>query len=272
MTEIKRYDVVLVDGVPAHRPSEQGRWVKHGDLAELQDQLQRYSMSAGQVDQRKSESDAVRVALGFSADADDVAPCDLVDAIAALQEQLGNDLLAQELRKKSRPHPRRRAAMSTQQLKILAQQATPWSWKWFTSNSHNRLSSVASGKDGDVISAFKAADGAACVSISQDDMAFIEAAHPGAVLELIERLETAERERDELRAEQAEHDDQTTPPAAIAPDGYRTVPIAPTAEMLRVGGNVYEYCEENGEYPYDAARGIYSIMISAAPAPGGDAE
>ncbi|WP_338506970.1 hypothetical protein VRB95_08390 [Erwinia aphidicola] len=88
MTEIKRYDVVLVDGVPAHRPSEQGRWVKHGDLAELQDQLQRYSMSAGQVDQRKSESDAVRVALGFSADADDVAPCDLVDAIAALQEQV----------------------------------------------------------------------------------------------------------------------------------------------------------------------------------------
>ncbi|WP_338506969.1 hypothetical protein VRB95_08385 [Erwinia aphidicola] len=85
-------------------------------------------------------------------------------------------------------------------------------------------------------------------------------------------LGTAERERDDLRAEQAEHDDQTTPPAASAPDGYRTVPIAPTAEMLRVGGNVYEYCEENGEYPYDAARGIYSIMISAAPAPGGDAE
>lgn len=91
--------------------------------------------------------------------------------------------------------------MKTQQLKILAQQATPWPWKWFTSNSHNRLSSVASGKDGDVISAFKAVDGAACVSISHDDMAFIEAAHPGAVLELIERLEAAERERDELRRE-----------------------------------------------------------------------
>ncbi|WP_338507195.1 hypothetical protein VRB95_11120 [Erwinia aphidicola] len=59
------------------------------------------------------------------------------------------------------------------------------------------------------------------------------------------------------------------PPAASAPDGYRTVPIAPTAEMLRVGGNVYEYCEENGEYRDDAARGIYSIMIAAAPAPGG---
>ncbi|KMV71985.1 hypothetical protein AI28_17805 [bacteria symbiont BFo1 of Frankliniella occidentalis] len=83
--------------------------------------------------------------------------------------------------------------MKTQQLKILAQQATPWPWKWFTSNSHNRLSSVPSGKDGDVISAFKAADGAACVSISHDDMAFIEAVHPGVVIELIVRLEAAER-------------------------------------------------------------------------------
>lgn len=112
--------------------------------------------------------------------------------------------------------------MNIQHLKELANLATPWPWKWFTSNSHNRLSSVASGKDGDVISAFKAADGAACVSISHDDMAFIEAAHPGAVLELIERLEAAdkdgreyailagtnaaraekaERERDELRLE-----------------------------------------------------------------------
>lgn len=83
--------------------------------------------------------------------------------------------------------------MKTLQLRELAKLATPWPWKWFTSNSHNRLSSVPSGKDGDVISAFKAADGAACVSISQDDMAFIEAAHPGAVLELIERLEAAEK-------------------------------------------------------------------------------
>lgn len=83
--------------------------------------------------------------------------------------------------------------MKNQHLKELAKLATPWPWKWFTSNSHNRLSSVPSGKDGDVISAFKAADGAACVSISQGDMAFIEAAHPGAVIELIERLEAAEK-------------------------------------------------------------------------------
>lgn len=92
--------------------------------------------------------------------------------------------------------------MKVQQLKILAQQATPWPWKWFTSNSHNRLSSVASGKDGDVISAFKAADGVPCVSVSREDMGFIEAAHPGAVLELIERLEAAERERDFLKRNQ----------------------------------------------------------------------
>lgn len=105
--------------------------------------------------------------------------------------------------------------MKTQQLKILAQQATPWPWKWFTSNSHNRLSSVASGKDGDVISAFKAADGVACVSISQDNMAFIEAAHPGAVIELIERLEAADKDGREYailagtnaaRAEKAERE------------------------------------------------------------------
>ncbi len=83
--------------------------------------------------------------------------------------------------------------MKTQKLKELAQQATLGPWKWFTSNSHNRLSSVPNGKDGDVISAFKAADGVRCVSVSREDMGFIEAAHPGAVLELIERLEAAEK-------------------------------------------------------------------------------
>jgi len=43
MKEIKRCDVVLVDGVPAHRPSESGRWVKHEDhaaiVAALQEQV-----------------------------------------------------------------------------------------------------------------------------------------------------------------------------------------------------------------------------------------
>ncbi|MCS3605285.1 hypothetical protein [Erwinia rhapontici] len=89
--------------------------------------------------------------------------------------------------------------MKTQQLKELAQRATPWPWKWFTSNSHNRLSSVPSGKDGDVISAFKAVDGVACLSVSRADMAFIEAAHPGAVIELITSNEILSHEFEETK-------------------------------------------------------------------------
>ena len=41
----------------------------------------RYSMSAGHADQRMAESRAVRSALGFKPDADDVSPSDLVEAI-----------------------------------------------------------------------------------------------------------------------------------------------------------------------------------------------
>lgn len=44
----------------------------------------RYSMSAGQADQRMSESRAVRSALGFQEDADDVSPSDLVEKIQSL--------------------------------------------------------------------------------------------------------------------------------------------------------------------------------------------
>lgn len=94
MNEIKRYDVNKANmiGLVRFDEKESGQWVKHEDhsaiVAALKEQLSSYSMSAGQVDQRKAESDAVRVALGFSADADDVAPCDLLDAIAALQEQV----------------------------------------------------------------------------------------------------------------------------------------------------------------------------------------
>ncbi|MCS3423390.1 hypothetical protein M2403_001991 [Rahnella sp. BIGb0603] len=53
---------------------------------------------------------------------------------------------------------------------------TPYPWKWFTSNSHNRLSSEVTGKDGDVIYAFKASDGMVCVNVSQWDMPVIAAA------------------------------------------------------------------------------------------------
>lgn len=95
MKEIKRYEMekeysLDINVIPVEE--HDGSFVRYDDhatiVAALQEKLSSYSMSAGQADQRKSESDAVRVALGFSADADDVAPCDLVDAIAALQEQV----------------------------------------------------------------------------------------------------------------------------------------------------------------------------------------
>lgn len=48
--------------------------------------------------------------------------------------------------------------------------ATPW--KWWTSNSHMRLTG-ADGKDGGVISASIAADGIPVVNVTPDDAAFI---------------------------------------------------------------------------------------------------
>ena len=47
--------------------------------------LSRYSMDAGQADQRLLESRAVRKALGFGEDADDVSPRDLLDAIEKIK-------------------------------------------------------------------------------------------------------------------------------------------------------------------------------------------
>lgn len=107
MTEIKQYserDAMELDEVGGHyfrhvlAMTSEGLHSKSEIAAELgwrdmqiallREQLSQLSISAGQADQRKAESDVVRVALGFSADADDVAPCDLVDAIAALQEQV----------------------------------------------------------------------------------------------------------------------------------------------------------------------------------------
>lgn len=48
----------------------------------------RYSMSAGQADQRMAESRAVRASLGFNPDAEDVSPSDLVEAINQLTAEL----------------------------------------------------------------------------------------------------------------------------------------------------------------------------------------
>ncbi|WP_236588803.1 ead/Ea22-like family protein [Serratia ureilytica] len=84
------------------------------------------------------------------------------------------------------------------ELKAAAMAATPGPWEWFTSNSMARLSSIPSGKDGDVLSAFRASDGVPCVSVSQYDMAFIAAANPAVVLELLSELEAKDKRIAEL--------------------------------------------------------------------------
>lgn len=53
---------------------------------------------------------------------------------------------------------------------------TPGPWQWWTSNSFLRLSSKATGKDGDVIDSFKMSDGATSLSVKVDDMHLIAAA------------------------------------------------------------------------------------------------
>ena len=61
---------------------------------------------------------------------------------------------------------------------------TPGPWEWWTSNSFLRLSSKATGKDGDVIDSFKMSDGQTSLSVKVDDMNLIAAAP-----ELLEALQ-----------------------------------------------------------------------------------
>lgn len=61
---------------------------------------------------------------------------------------------------------------------------TPGPWKWFTSNSHKRLSSVLSGKDGDVLYAYNDSTGFPMIGCNERDMALIAAAP-----ELLEALQ-----------------------------------------------------------------------------------
>ncbi|MEL5317636.1 ead/Ea22-like family protein [Serratia ureilytica] len=96
------------------------------------------------------------------------------------------------------------------ELKAAAMAATPGPWEWFTSNSMARLSSTPSGKDGDVLSAFRASDGVPCVSVSQHNMAFIAAANPAAVIELLAELEAKNKRIAELEAEAKVWESATT--------------------------------------------------------------
>jgi hypothetical protein len=58
----------------------------------------------------------------------------------------------------------------------VAARATRRPWRWWTSNSFRRLSSDASGKDGDVAYAVRRHDGCMDISIRREDMDLIERA------------------------------------------------------------------------------------------------
>lgn len=73
MKEIKRYEVVSVDGVPAHRLSQEGRWVKYDDkeaivtekdahIAALQEQVR--ALTTERDASRKAIADIYKAVIG----------------------------------------------------------------------------------------------------------------------------------------------------------------------------------------------------------------
>lgn len=105
---VKRYEWMACDEHACHCDvveSDEGDMVDYEDYAALEARCAalaaengRYSMSAGQADQRMSESRAVRSALGFQEDADDVSPSDLVEKIQSL-------ITEQEILRSAHPQP-----------------------------------------------------------------------------------------------------------------------------------------------------------------------
>lgn len=114
--QVDRYDVSCHCGAVDVRPKQDGHLVMYSDYAALgrelaetearechlsgemlqlagmlnkaNAELARYSMCAGQADQFAAEAKAVRKALGFAEDSQDVAPVDLVDKITELMTKL----------------------------------------------------------------------------------------------------------------------------------------------------------------------------------------
>jgi len=62
-------------------------------IAEFEREMGRYNMNAGEADQRMGESKAMREALGFDPDADDVSPNDLRAALARRDKLVTADAL-----------------------------------------------------------------------------------------------------------------------------------------------------------------------------------
>lgn len=81
--------------------------------------------------------------------------------------------------------------------------ATRGPWRWWTSNSHRRLSSDATGKDGDVIhAAYNPHDHFPEIGVTDADMEFIAASREDVpwLVQLVERKNAA------LRAAKRQHD------------------------------------------------------------------
>ena len=87
-------------------------------------------------------------------------------------------------------------------LREAAERATPGKWRWWTSNSVRRLSSDATGKDGDVLCAeMVSTPRYADIRVSDANMAYIAAADPTTVLALLDDRDRLQRERDDLKRE-----------------------------------------------------------------------
>ncbi|HHT0933681.1 TPA: ead/Ea22-like family protein [Serratia marcescens] len=157
------------------------------------------------------------------------------------------------------------------ELKAAAMDATLGPWEWFTSNSMARLSSTPSGKDGDVLSAFRASDGVPCVSVSQRDMAFIAAANPAVILALLAELEAKDEQKDirvaeiekrlKQRAEEMERILEGITPEMIA-GGWTAKGISDYAKSLEaklatpVRLPARKAVRHPAGYPEDAAREV----------------
>ncbi|MFK8258284.1 ead/Ea22-like family protein [Erwinia sp. AnSW2-5] len=106
--------------------------------------------------------------------------------------------------------------MNTQQLKELAQRATGGVWRAFINEKAN-VFSIHTPEDprcGDIID-WMGFDGVDCSKKQKARNArFIAASNPDTVIALIERLEAAERERDDLRAEITRRDAAAGEPVA----------------------------------------------------------
>jgi hypothetical protein len=70
-----------------------------------------------------------------------------------------------------------------------ARAATPGRWRWWTSNSWRRLTADG-GQEGGVLCPYVSrSDGHPDISVTDEDMAHIEAAQPATVVKLLEEIE-----------------------------------------------------------------------------------